>query len=667
MIRNIGIAAHIDAGKTTLTERILYFTDKIHKIGEVHNGEAVMDYMEQERERGITISSAVTTVNWRGKQINIVDTPGHVDFTVEVERCMRVMDGAVIVLCGVGGVEPQTETVWEQVNRYNIPRIIFINKLDRVGADFYRVLKEIEDKFKILPMPLTLPIGEEKNFSGITDLLEEKEVSYSSDGKELFFSEISCKDKFIDRKNNIIEKLSDFDIEIMEKYIEGVKITKQDLLHSIKKLTLELKIIPVFCGSSLKNKGVQHLLDGIINFLPSPHYVKKLKGFNRKKGEDELIFVSEKEEFMAYIFKVRIIDKRKICYVRNYSGNIKIGESVINLTTGKTNKISKIYRFHADKREEIGAVNKGDVVGMLLKDGNTGDTLSKNKTDFILEKIEFLNPVISLAIEPFSMREQEHLLEALKFLSMEDPSFKYEFDEDINQIIISGMGELHLEIMVNRLLNDYKLRVKTGKPQVVLRETVTKESYAENEYSMKIEDDTLFGFVGILVEPLERSGVDFSNKIYFDYDENGVPEKVNDFIKEGITEVFFSGFYSGVPVIDTKVTVKKVFDKTCKFEKGAFKVAAINAFKEAYLAASPVTLEPLMEVTVITPEEYTGDVIGNLNSKKAKILNVEAQGDKTRIICNASLSTLFGYTTVLRSITKGKGNFTMLFKRYDIL
>jgi elongation factor G len=666
LLRNIGIAAHIDAGKTTLTERILYFTDKTYKIGEVHNGEAVMDYMEQEKERGITITSAVTSVNWKNTRINIVDTPGHVDFTIEVERCMRVMDGAVIVLCGVGGVEPQTETVWEQVNKYEIPRIVFINKLDRIGADFDRVIKEIEEKLNIIPIPMTYPIGVEKDFSGIVDILNEKEVYYKEDGKNLIFKDIDNINKFENFKNSILEKLAEEDIIIMEKFIEGEPISKKDILQSIKKLTFQLKIVPVFCGSSLKNKGIQHILDGIVNFLPSPENVKELKGYSLKNGERKIIDTPEKE-FLSYIFKVQIIDKRKICYVRNYSGNINTGENIINLTTGKTNKVSKIFRFHADKREEIKNVAKGDVVGMLLKQGNTGDTLVKKNFDFILEKIEFLRPVISLAIEPFSMREQELLLEALEYISMEDPSFKYKFDEETNQIIISGMGELHLEIIVNRLSDEYKLKVKTGKPQVVLRETITQNGFAEKEYSLKLEEDNLYALVALEVMPLPRTGKDNSNEISFDYKEENIPEKVREYISEGINESFSSGFYAGVPVVDTKAVIKKVFDKTMKFEKGAFKVAAINALKEAYLTASPVTLEPLMEVTVEVPEEYTGDVIGSLNSKKAKILNVSSENGKSKIICHASLSSLFGYTTVLRSLTKGKGSFSMFFKYYDVL
>ncbi len=666
MLRNIGIAAHIDAGKTTLTERILYFTDKTYKIGEVHNGEAVMDYMEQEKERGITITSAVTSVNWKNTRINIVDTPGHVDFTIEVERCMRVMDGAVIVLCGVGGVEPQTETVWEQVNKYEIPRIVFINKLDRIGTDFDRVIKEIEEILNIIPIPMTYPIGVEKDFSGIVDILNEKEVYYKEDGKNLIFKDIDNINKFENFKNSILEKLAEEDIIIMEKFIEGEPISKKDILQSIKKLTFQLKIVPVFCGSSLKNKGIQHILDGIVNFLPSPENVKELKGYSLKNGERKIIDTPEKE-FLSYIFKVQIIDKRKICYVRNYSGNINTGENIINLTTGKTNKVSKIFRFHADKREEIKNVAKGDVVGMLLKQGNTGDTLVKKNFDFILEKIEFLRPVISLAIEPFSMREQELLLEALEYISMEDPSFKYKFDEETNQIIISGMGELHLEIIVNRLSDEYKLKVKTGKPQVVLRETITQNGFAEKEYSLKLEEDNLYALVALEVMPLPRTGKDNSNEISFDYKEENIPEKVREYISEGINESFSSGFYAGVPVVDTKAVIKKVFDKTMKFEKGAFKVAAINALKEAYLTASPVTLEPLMEVTVEVPEEYTGDVIGSLNSKKAKILNVSSENGKSKIICHASLSSLFGYTTVLRSLTKGKGSFSMFFKYYDVL
>ena len=665
IINNIGIAAHIDAGKTTLSERILYFTGTTYKIGEVHNGAAVMDYLSQEKERGITITSAVTSVFWKNHQINIVDTPGHVDFTIEVERCMRVMDGAVIVLCGVGGVETQTETVWEQINKFKIPRIIFINKLDRVGADFRRVLEEIKDKLKIIPLPITYPIGKEKDFTGIIDILSEKEIYFSEDGRELTEKPIKDKDFVLNKKNKLIEMLSDYDNSLMEKYLEDVDITIRDILNACKKATNSLKIAPVFCGSALKNKGIQHLLDGVVNFLPTPDDIKRIPVFNKKDNKKTEIDIPE-NEFLGYIFKLQVIDKRKISYVRIYSGKVETGENILNLTTNKRNKVSKIYQIHANKRKEISYSEKGALVGMLLKDGTTGDTIVKNKNfNFILEKIEFDNPVISLALEPFASKDQERLLETLEFLSLEDPSFKYKFDEDLNQIIISGMGELHLDIIVNRIMEQYNIRVKTGKPQVVYRETVSKHASAEFEYEIKIEDNLLYAFVGLEIEPLKRTGKDNSNIIEFT-SENEIVEKVKPYVLEGYNEFFMSGLLTGAPIIDSKVIINELFDKTNRFEKGAFKIATINALKEAYLNAEPKKLEPIMEVIVTTPEEYTGEIIGDLNSKRARILNIENNENKSVITCNAYLSTLFGYTTILRSLSKGKANFTMKFKYYDI-
>ncbi len=664
LINNIGIAAHIDAGKTTLTERILYFTGTTYKIGEVHNGAAVMDYLAEEKERGITITSAVTSVFWKNHQINIVDTPGHVDFTVEVERCMRVMDGAIIVLCGVGGVETQTETVWEQINKFKIPRIIFINKLDRIGADFNRVLDEIREKLNITPLPLVYPIGKEKNFNGIIDVLEEREVYFSDDGKDLIIEELKDKDFVNNKKNEIIEILSDYDNDLLEKFLEDSEISRKDILNACKKATATLKVAPVFCGSALKNKGIQHLLDGVVNFLPIPDEIRKIPVYNKKNNERAEIEIPE--DFLGYIFKIQVIDKRKISYVRVYSGKVDTGDNVVNLTTNNKNKVSKIYQIHADKRKEINSCEKGDVVGMLLKDGITGDTLVKNKNfNFILEKIEFDNPVISLAIEPYSSKDQQRLLEALDYIAIEDPSFRFKFDEEINQIVISGMGELHLEIVVNRLKEQYNLKVKTGKPQVVYRETVTTQASAEYEYEVKIEENLLYAYIALEIEPLKRSGKDNSNIIEF-LVEDEIIEKVKDYIYEGLNEYFTSGFLTGAPVIDTKVKILKALDKTGRFEKGAFKVATINALKAAYTDAAPVKLEPVMEVIVTVPEEFTGDIIGDLNSKKARILNVESANNKSVITCYAYLSSLFGYTTTLRSLSKGKANFTMKFKYYDL-
>ena len=670
MFVNIGIAAHIDAGKTTLTERILYYTGVIHRIGEVHEGTATMDYLEEEKERGITITAAVTSFKWKNQDINLIDTPGHVDFTVEVERCMRALDGAVIVLCGVGGVEPQTETVWRQINRYKIPRILFVNKLDRIGSDFENVLSQVKKKLSITPLILTYPYGKEDNFGGVIDILNQKLIQFEGEfGENLVLNEIpeELKNKAKSLKEELIETLADFDDNIMEKYLEGEEITNNEILTAIKKATNSLKATPVYCGSALKNKGVQPLLDGIINFLPKSNEITEFRGFDRKTGE-RVIIKKPENTLLAYIFKAQIINNRKICYVRIYSGNLKKGEDVYNLTTNRKQKISKIYKIHANRRKEIDSAPEGDVVGLLIKEGNTGDTLTDRKDfPYYLENIQINNPVISYAIEPYSLKELNDLLNALKNIAEEDPSFKFSYSEDTNQLIISGMGELHLEIVAHRLLKEYNLKIKLGKPQVVYRETVTKKAEADFIYDIKIEDEQLYAHVGLSVEPLERSGKDNSNKIEFSINLENIPDKAVEAIKEGLTESFLSGPFIGAEIIDTKVTINLIEDKTNKFEKGAFKVAAINAFKEAYLKAEPIKLEPVMDLTVIVPDEFTGDVIGDLNARGAKIKEIIKEENHTIITANSYLSKLFGYATDLRTLTKGKGEFTMTFNRYDTI
>ncbi len=670
MFINIGIAAHIDAGKTTLTERILYYTGVIHKIGEVHDGSATMDYLEEEKERGITITSAVTSLKWKNQNINLIDTPGHVDFTIEVERCMRALDGAIIVLCGVGGVEPQTETVWRQINRYRIPRVLFINKLDRIGANFENVLNQIKSKLNIKPVIITYPIGKEVKFQGVIDILKERALYFEGEhGEEIIEKELpeDYHEIVENFKNDLIETAADFDDKIMEKYLEGEPIENRELINAIKKGCYELKIAPVYCGSALKNKGVQPVLDGVINFLPKSDEIIEFRGFDRKTGE-KLFFKKPKNTLLAYIFKAQIINNRKICYTRIYSGDLKLGENVFNLTTGERQKISKIYKLHANKRKEIDLAKEGDVVGILIKSGNTGDTLTDKKDfPYYLENIEINNPVISFAIEPYSLKELNDLFNALKNIAEEDPSFKYTYNEETNQLIISGMGELHLEIITKRLLREYNLRIKLGKPQVVYRETITKEAEGEYVYDIKIEDENLYGHVGLKVKPLPRTGKDNSNKILFELDLDPIPEKAIEAVKEGINESFISGQLIGAEIIDTEVIINLIEDKTGKYEKGAFKVAAINAFKEAYQKAGPIKLEPIMEVAVIVPDECTGEVIGDLNSRGAKVIDVVKEDFSTRIKAYSYLSRLFGYATDLRTLTKGKGEFSMLFYRYDVI
>ncbi len=670
MFINIGIAAHIDAGKTTLTERILYYTGVIHKIGEVHDGSATMDYLEEEKERGITITSAVTSLKWKNQDINLIDTPGHVDFTIEVERCMRALDGAIIVLCGVGGVEPQTETVWRQINRYRIPRILFVNKLDRIGAEFENVLNQVKSKLNIKPAIITYPIGKEDKFQGVIDILNEKALYFEGEyGEEVTEKELP--DDYLEivnnLKNDLIETAADFDDRIMEKYLESEPVDNKEIINALKKGCYELKIAPVYCGSALKNKGVQPVLDGVLNFLPKSNEITEFRGFNRKTGE-KVFFKKPDNTLLAYIFKAQIVNNRKICYTRVYSGDLKLGENVFNLSTNEKQKISKIYKLHANKRKEINLAREGDVVGILIKSGNTGDTLSDKKDfPYYLENIEVNNPVISYAIEPYSLKELNDLLNALKNISEEDPSFKYSYNEDTNQLIISGMGELHLEIITNRLLREFNLRIKLGKPQVVYRETITKEAEGEYIYDMKIEDETLYGHVALSIRPLPRTGKDNSNKILYNFNKDAVPERAIEAVKEGIEESFISGPLIGAEIIDTEVAINLIEDKTGKFEKGALKVAAINAFKEAYEKGNPIKLEPIMEVTIIVPDECTGEVIGDLNARGAKVIDVKKEESSTKIKAYSYLSRLFGYATNLRTLTKGKGEFSMIFYRYDVI
>ena len=670
MFINIGIAAHIDAGKTTLTERILYYTGIIHKIGEVHDGSATMDYLEEEKERGITITSAVTSLKWKNNDINLIDTPGHVDFTVEVERCMRALDGAVIVLCGVGGVEPQTETVWRQINKYKIPRILFVNKLDRIGADFELVISQIKAKLNIKPVIITYPFGREDNFKGVIDIFSQKIVFFNGEyGEDLTFQDIpdNLKEKVENLRNDLIETAVDFDDNLMEKYLDGKEISEREILKALKKGCRDLRIAPIYCGSALKNKGVQPLLNGIVNFLPKSNEISELRAFNRKTGERVCIKKPE-DILLAYIFKAQILNNRKICYVRIYSNDLKLGENVFNLSTGEKQKISKIFKIHANKRKEIELAKEGDVVGVLIKSGNTGDTLTDKKDfPYYLENIEVNNPVISYAIEPYSLKELNDLLHALKNISEEDPSFRYSYNEDTNQLIISGMGELHLEIISHRLLKEYNLRIKLGKPQVVYRETITKKASGDYVYDMKIEDETLYGHVALDLTPLPRTGKDNSNKISFQIFEQNIPEKAIEAVKEGIMESFISGPFIGSEVIDTEVVVSLIEDKTGKYEKGALKVAAINAFKEAYLKAEPIKLEPVMEVSIVVPDESTGEVIGDLNARGAKVIDIIKEENVSKIKAYSLLSKLFGYATVLRTLTKGKGEFSMIFYRYDVI
>ncbi len=666
-VRNIGIMAHIDAGKTTTTERILYYTGRSHKIGEVHEGNAVMDWMEQEQERGITITSAATTCEWAGKKINIIDTPGHVDFTVEVERSLRVLDGVVAVFCAVGGVEPQSETVWRQANKYSIPRIAFVNKMDRIGADFDRCVEMIEDRLGANPVPVQIPVGSESEFAGVIDIIEGKMLVFNDEslGSEVERLEIPTdyKEIFTAAHISLLEKLADFDEELMEKFLDDEDVSSAVIYNALRSATLNLEIVPVFCGSAFKNKGVQPLLDGVISCLPSPLDVKPVEGFD-KDGSELSRKASEKEKFSGLVFKL-MSDSfvEHLAFVRVYSGCLKQGDKVFNPAKGKQEKISKLLRLHANKREEVQSIGPGDIGAIVgLKFTTTGDTLCEKGDYILLESMEFPDPVIGVAIEPSSKADEKKLAEALAKVSLEDPSFAVSQNEDTGQMIISGMGELHLEIIVHRLLNEFKVSARVGTPQVSYKETIQEKANADGSFEQLTGGSNQFAKVTLEVEPLERgSGVEFVCEV----EEDKVPKEFLGAVERGVVDSLDSGPLVGYPVTDIKVRlVGGAYHEEFSTEM-AFGVSASVAIRKAASEANPALLEPLMSLEVITPEDYLGDVIGDLNTKRAKVVGVEADGDLQKVLAHVPLAEMFGYSTSLRSATQGRANFTMQFKAYD--
>ena len=665
--RNIGIMAHIDAGKTTVTERILFYTGVSHKIGEVHEGEAVMDWMEQEQERGITITSAATTCFWKDHQINIIDTPGHVDFTIEVERSLRVLDGSVAVFCGVGGVEPQSETVWRQADRYEVPRIAFVNKLDRVGADYFNVIKDIDEKLHGNPLAMQIPVGQSEHFKGIIDLLTSKMATFDeeSKGSRVTFLDIpeDYKDKAAKLREELIERACDFDDDLAEKYLDGKELSVDEIKKAIRKGVLEQKVTPVFCGSAFKNKGVQLLLDAVVDYMPSPLDVPAIEGINPDTEEKEKRTVDASEPFSALAFKI-MTDPfvGSLTFVRIYSGKLDAGSYIFNSSKGKRERVSRLLKMHSNKREELKTASAGDIIAVVgVKDVGTGDTFCDEKHPILLESIDFPEPVVSIAIEPKGKGDYEKMTLSLRKLMQEDPSFKFTFDKETGQTVISGMGELHLEIIVDRLLREHKVEASVGKPQVAFKETVGSSASAEGKFIRQSGGRGQYGHVWLKIVPMERgAGFEFVNKIV----GGSIPREFIPGIEKGVKEAVTSGILAGYPVVDVRVEVFDGSFHDVDSSEIAFKIAASMAFKEGMKNATPVILEPIFKIEVVTPEEYMGDVMGDLNSRRGRILGMEERKGVQVITAQIPLAEMFGYTTDLRSMTKGRASSSMQFEVY---
>ncbi len=667
-VRNIGIMAHIDAGKTTTTERILFYTGKTHRLGEVHDGAATMDWMEQEKERGITITSAATTCFWADHQINIIDTPGHVDFTVEVERSLRVLDGAVALFCAVGGVEPQSETVWRQADKYKVPRIAFVNKMDRTGADFYHAVQMMRERLGANAIPINLPIGEGDLFTGVIDLISFKARMYHGDTLGVTFDDMDIPHDLLENANKyrtqMLEAVSDIDDKLLEKYLDGKVISEKEIKTVLRKATIDLKIVPVLCGSSFKNKGVQQLLDCVVDLLPAPIDFKEIEAHHI--GINDLVMrkIDEKEKFTALAFKI-MNDPfvGKLTFFRVYTGTLKSGSYIFNAVSGKKERISRLLQMHANHRVDINEVKAGDIGAAVgLKFTKTGDTLCSEDEPVVLEKIIFPEPVIQIAIEPKTKADQDKLSESLSKLSDEDPTFRVKVDEETGQTLISGMGELHLEILVDRMKREFKVEANVGKPQVAYRETITQKVDSEGKFIKQSGGRGKYGHVWIELMPNESGkGYEFVNGIV----GGVVPKEYIPSVSAGIQEAMRNGVVAGFPVVDIKA---RIFDGSfhdVDSDEISFKVAGSIAFKEGAKKAKPILLEPIMDVEVVTPEEYLGDVMGDLNSRRGKIEGFSARKDAQVIKATVPLAEMFGYATILRSMTQGRAIFTMQFLRYS--
>ncbi|HIQ31588.1 MAG TPA: elongation factor G [Aquifex aeolicus] len=670
-LRNIGIVAHIDAGKTTTTERILYYTGRTYKIGEVHEGAATMDWMEQEKERGITITAATTACFWQRNgqkfQINIIDTPGHVDFSVEVVRSMKVLDGIVFIFSAVEGVQPQSEANWRWADRFNVPRIAFINKLDRLGADFYRVFKEIEEKLSIKPVAVQVPVGAEDGFEGVVDLMEMKSVIWLEETLGAKYEIRDIPPEYVQRaqewREKMVETIVETDDELMERYLEGAEISVQDLRRALRKATIERRLVPVLCGSAFKNKGVQPLLDAVIDYLPSPVDLPPIGGINPSSGQTEERRPLDDEPFCAYAFKVMSDPYAgQLTYIRVFSGSIKAGSYVLNVTKGEKQRVGRLLLMHANTREEIQDVSAGEICAVVGLDAATGDTLADEKHPIILEKLEFPDPVISMAIEPKTKKDQEKLSQVLNKFMKEDPTFRATTDAETGQTLIHGMGELHLEIMVDRMKREYGIEVNVGKPQVAYKETIRRKATGEGKFIRQTGGRGQYGHAVIEIEPLERGkGFIFENAIV----GGVIPKEFIPAVEKGIKEAMEGGILAGYPVVDVKVRLYDGSYHEVDSSEIAFQIAGSLAFKEAAKKADPVILEPVMEVEVETPDEYVGDVIGDLNSRRGRMMGMENKGVITVIKAHVPLAEMFGYATSLRSLTQGRGTFIMKFSHYE--
>jgi len=667
--RNIGIIAHIDAGKTTISERILFYTGRVHRMGEVHDGAATMDWMLEEKERGITITSAVTTCQWQDHFINLIDTPGHVDFTIEVERSLRVLDAAVGVFCAVGGVEPQSETVWHQADHYKVPKLAFVNKMDRIGADFFRVVDMIRERLAAVPLILQLPWGAEDRFKGVIDLIRMKAVLWAEETLGAALEEVEIPEEMAEEaalhRDALLEALADRDDRIMDKYLAEEPIGEDEIRSAVRGVTLRLEAVPVLCGAALRNKGIQPLLDSIVDFLPSPREVPPIEGKNTLTGRTEKRPCDLKGPFAALAFKVSMDQGRRMTYMRVYSGRVQVGDSVFNPGKKTREKLARILRMHSNKRERVEKAAAGDIVAVMgLKTTMTGDTLCNEVNPILLEPMQFNQPVISIAIEPRRIQDQEKLMDSLEKLSAEDPTFKYKVDEETGQTVISGMGELHLEILTGRLKREFNVETNQGRPQVVHRETIRKAVEHEEVFEKELGGQQHFAGVRISVAPLERG----AGYRFVDHCENqDLGELYLNAVREGLQEASTSGPVLGYPVIDVEVTLLDARIHELHSSETAFRVAAAMAFQKACSSADPVLLEPVMKTEILVPEEFMGEVIGDVNSRQGKVEEIASRGLLQVISARVPLSRMFGYSTALRSASQGRGTFTMQFSHYDQL
>jgi len=666
-IRNIGIIAHIDAGKTTVSERILYYTGKSYKIGEVHDGEAVMDWMPQEQERGITITSAVTTCNWKNSEIHIIDTPGHVDFTIEVERSLRVLDGAVIVFDAVAGVEPQSETVWHQADKYGVPKIAFVNKMDRVGADYFRVIEMMKERFSAIPLPIQIPWGQEEKFQGIVDLISQKCVVWDDSSKGAHYETIDIPGDLMPevelQRERMLESVAEFDDDIAEKYLGGEDISQKELHAAIRKAALDVRLVPVLCGTALRNKGIQPLLDAVVDFLPSPEDVPPVSGIHPVTREELTRISSTREPLAALAFKVMQDEGRKLTYLRIYSGQIKTGEELYNASKNRKEKASRLLKMHANKRERLEQAGAGDIVAVMgLKETATGDTICDEAHPILLESMEFYEPVISQAIEAKTPADQEKLSLALQKLMDEDPTLRVKYDDETAQTVISGMGELHLDVIIDRLSREFHTQVNVGKPRVVYRETIRKKVESEGHFERELGDKKHFGHVRLILQPLERgAGVETD----WISEADALPAEYVRATEEGISEAIQSGVIAGYPLVDMRVSVAELTIKEGESSPIGYKIAATSALRDGFNKADPLLLEPVMMVSVITPAEFMGEVIGDINARRGEVQEITPKGAISEIRARVPLKALFGYSTDLRSATQGRAVFTMQFFAYD--